>query len=264
MRTIPRASPPRAAGTRHAARLAACALLVAGCPGEGGWSADGNLGADARLTFRDVGGEGAADAAQLDRGAADGARDAARDAARDEGPPDQAPSPCDGPACDADGDSIPAAEDCDDHDAAVGRSATRACASACGTGVERCTAGQWLPCDAPTTCDCTAGTPDRKVGCGNCGELLQSCVNGQWVDVGSCAGEGVCSVGQIQAGSCDGCSQQLCGDTCQWGPCTLRPGAQCEYQNGSNYRCCGYKRFQFCLPTCMWSTLCDPCAYCPC
>ena len=95
--------------------------------------------------------------------------------------------------------------------------------------------------------------------CGNCGTHTRTCTaQCKWGNWGTCTGQGPCSPNQTTDGDCDKCSQKTCKSNCQWGGCALKPGSECEWKNGSHYRCCGTNHWQFCLPSCVWS---DQCAY---
>ena len=47
----------------------------------------------------------------------------------------------------------------------------------------------------------------------------------------------------------------------------LKPGAQCEWEKGTNWKCCGGGKWHFCLgPSygCIWSDPCIACSGCGC
>jgi hypothetical protein len=160
---------------------------------------------------------------------------------------------------------------------------------ACGEGVERrprtCNescqwepTGDWGGCE--TGAECAPGATDsEQENCGNCnlGTRMRSrscdedtCL---WATFGAwseCVGGGGCAPGDT-LGGCDPCGHQVCQGNCTWGGCTPRPGNECLRippdggPVGSNYRCCGSgSRWQFCLPSCDWSTACEACSGCGC
>jgi hypothetical protein len=147
------------------------------------------------------------------------------------------------------------------------RSRTRRC------DVEACTWGEWGEWGA---CACATPTETDSRGCGNCNAGSQSrsrtcqassCTWSAWSDFGACSGGGACSPGQRRAsGSCDPCEEEVCSSSCTWnGSCALRGGAACRWESGTNWRCCGGSRWQFCLPgSCQWSTDCATCSGCGC
>jgi len=127
------------------------------------------------------------------------------------------------------------------------------------------------PCGA-----CSPGA-QRMVSCGNCGTETDTCTMAcQWA-AGACVGSGPCSPGVTQPGTCDQCSQQTCGNNCQWSACALKPGNACEYKGGKNFKPCncpwiGSKTFnaggfpvtcqvaeigQQCLARCQWDPSCS-------
>ncbi|GMV44067.1 MAG: hypothetical protein AMXMBFR64_57830 [Myxococcales bacterium] len=135
--------------------------------------------------------------------------------------------------------------------------------------------GDWSSCSSEG--ECKAGQPQtesKQVACGNCGTKTQTrtrtcsdvCTWGEWgpwQDSGSCGGQGVCSPGSTGAtqgcGSCGGGTQkQTCTSSCQWtwGACSDTGGCQCAWNNGTNWRCCGTHKWQFCLKSGVWSTDC--------
>lgn len=159
---------------------------------------------------------------------------------------------------------------------------TRAC-GACGEGVERrtrtcgadCRWGAYSDFGAcETSAECMPGQMDTDTqACGNCDLGSQSrtrtcdattCMWGAWSGFGTCSGGGACAPGATRAGGCDGCSHQVCSGSCTWGGCTLRPGNTCNHEGGTNWRCCGSGRWQFCLSSCQWSTDCASCTSCSC
>ncbi len=166
---------------------------------------------------------------------------------------------CVDPATDADGDGIPAAEDCDDTTSGIGRLAERSCSSACGTGVERCSSGVWSACTAPVACDCTAGAPPRDVPCGLCGVQQQICVGGAWTNAGSCNASGECSAGTVEpGGSCGRCgtSARTCGADCLWGGTTCTGEGECTAgateTDTASCGCGTQSRTRTCSAACGW------------
>jgi hypothetical protein len=92
----------------------------------------------------------------------------------------------------------------------------RACESACGVGVERCTQGLWSACSAPApgveACDGRDNDCDGEVDEG----LVRAC------------GEA----------SCGGAGVQTCGDGGQWGACS-QPSPPAEICDGADNDCDG-------------------------
>lgn len=144
------------------------------------------------------------------------------------------------------------------------------------TCTDSCTWGAWNDssnCSGEGVC-APGRTQSRTVGCGNCGQQAQtrtctdSCSWGSWTNSGSCGGQGTCSPGATRTG-CDPCGHQVCSSSCSWGACEpktadgclrIRPGT--TGPEGNNFRCCGTDRWQFCLPSCRWSTECQSCGGC--
>ena len=92
---------------------------------------------------------------------------------------------------------------------------------------------------APDLAPCGMCSPgdQRMIPCGNCGMETDTCTKGcQW-SAGACNGQG-CAPGSTQAGGCDQCSQQTCGNDCKWSACALKPGNACEYKGGKNLKPC--------------------------
>ncbi len=149
---------------------------------------------------------------------------------------------------DVDGDGVLSSIDCNDGDAAVGTSGTRACTSRCGIGNETCSNGAWSACSAPTDCDCTMPGATRLAPCGNCGMQNQTCTSGTWTAGSACLNEGDCAVGAVETMATLSCGEQqrLCGATCAWGEWQqtvpngeCRPGftMTCDRPEGTNRRC---------------------------
>jgi hypothetical protein len=145
---------------------------------------------------------------------------------------------------------------------------TRTCDWGCNWGAW----SAWSTCQGGGTC--TPGkTETQSQACGMCGTQTRShtcdgnCNWGGWSAWGSCNGQGVCTPNQTTGSGCDGCSQKTCQGNCQWGSCALKPGSQCEWKNGTNWKCCGYNKWKFCLgPSygCIWSDQCVTCSGCGC
>jgi hypothetical protein len=113
--------------------------------------------------------------------------------------------------------------------------------------------------------ECTPAEVGTR-GCGTrCGTHTRAC-NGScaWDDWTGCTGEGECSPDETAASDCDPCAQRVCSSSCSWGGCELRSGSECEWNSGSHWRCCAAGSWQFCLPSCVWSTDCATCTGCGC
>ncbi len=189
-------------------------------------------------------------------------------------------------------------DDCDgDTDEEI---PARSCSTACGEGEETCLDGMWS-CDALEHCDCVPPAEDTRLcgrcgverrscqgdmtwgewggcedegecnsddtrteECGSCGSRSQVCGDDcRWGDWTSCSGERDCAPGAVDYSFCDDCTQRTCDDFCRWGPCDVRPGLECQWRLGTNWRCCGGGgRWQWCLSSCMWSTECVDCGGC--
>lgn len=165
---------------------------------------------------------------------------------------------------------------------------TRAC-GLCGAGMQRrtrsCVAATcswsafsaWSECSGGTT-QCMPGAVDEQVErCGACGTgsrkrtrtcSTTTCSWGAWGAWSACAGvTAACTPGQTMGCSpADSCGHRVCNDSCQWGGCVPRVAGGClrrrggTQEEGSNYRCCGDGRWQFCLPECTWSSACAGCS----
>jgi MYXO-CTERM domain-containing protein len=143
----------------------------------------------------------------------------------------------------------PVAEACDGQDnncdgfvdnAVAGSPAplTRACQSACGTGIERCEGGRWVGCDAPApaaeTCDgrdedCDGHTDNARTG--DPAPLTRAC--------SSACGSGVetCIRGQFQGCTAPPAWPEVCGNGID-DNCDGRVDEGCECQRGET-RACG-------------------------
>jgi hypothetical protein len=137
------------------------------------------------------------------------------------------------------------------------------CETACGVGVGQCEGGTW-ECSVPDACECTPAGSTETRACGRCGSQSRECLESlTWGGWGTCDGEGDCMPGDVSSGGCDQCSQQVCAEDCRWGACTLISGNECEYRDGTNYRCCGVDRVQYCAFGCFWWP-CSDCTTCGC
>lgn len=106
------------------------------------------------------------------------------------------------------GECIAVPEECnnldDDGDGATDENLTRTCTTACGTGVETCSEGQWINCTAkkPETEVCNGldddcdGTPDNNIaGLGNeCGTDVGECQKG----VTACVSGSIVCLGEVK------------------------------------------------------------------
>jgi hypothetical protein len=173
---------------------------------------------------------------------------------------------CIEPLEDKDGDGTPAGSDCDDNDKNVTITARRACDSACASGNEQCVMGAWGECDAPTDCSCTPGE-DRQIKCGMCGMQTQHCgPKGQWADMGTCSGEGVCGPGgKEDRGACGLCGKatRTCLETCQWDMDLCTGEGECTAGDSeSEPQSCGVcgtekTRSRSCSTSCAWDAWSD-------
>jgi hypothetical protein len=132
----------------------------------------------------------------------------------------------------------------------------------CGDSVRVCRAdGTWAPATCTGEGVCKPGEK-ASADCGNCGTKSRTCTNEcTWPTWGSCGGEGVCKPGATKGSSgCDDCEVVTCSSSCKWGSaCKLKSGAACAYEGGTNYRCCGNDKWQFCSSACQFYA----CAACP-
>ncbi len=121
--------------------------------------------------------------------------------------------------------TAPTAEVCnnkdDDCDGSIDEGLTQACSTKCGSGTERCSAGQWVSCTAPKpvteTCDGKDNDCDGKVDnvAGTSNDLSRSCRKGR------CYGKQSC-----QSGS--------------WAACQPNPPPTAEVCNNKDDDCDGY------------------------
>ena len=132
----------------------------------------------------------------------------------------------------------------------------------CGQSVRTCGAtGVWSTGACSGEGVCTPGQKDTTT-CGDCGEKVRVCsaTTCQWGAFGACGGEGVCKPGATKADkACDQCQVVTCTSACNWSStCVLKAGAECPYEEGTHFRCCGNDKWQFCGSTCDY----HPCAAC--
>ena len=160
------------------------------------------------------------------------------------------------------------------------QSRTRSCGSDCRWGAY----GAFGACGgAPSEC-APGATEMRTQACpGACGGNQQSirscdgasCRWSSWGPWGACSGGGgTCAPGATRAcGNGDPCGVERCSASCNWGMCEprdaggclrIRPGTSAPV--GNNYQCCprggGDFGWQFCLPSCGWSTACEATTAC--
>lgn len=156
--------------------------------------------------------------------------------------------------------------DCASGECVPGATSDQACGN-CGTQSRTCDAdGSWGAFGACTAEGaCTPGQTEDDA-CGQCGARTRTCgADCQWANFGACGGEGACAPGDTRPSNCDPCSYQVCNANCTWGGCELRPGSECEWQEGTHWRCCGANSWQFCLPdSCVWSNACASGCNCGC
>lgn len=159
----------------------------------------------------------------------------------------------------------------------------------CGAGVHvrtrRCSAdgctwaawSAWGACSSADTA-CEPGKIDTQMqpcgGCNTGGQTrtracsAKTCTWDAWSEWSACAGvTAACSPGEsMPCSPADSCGQRVCQADCTWSGCVpvmpdgclrRRDGTQ---EEGSNYRCCGVGKWQFCLPDCHWSTDCAACS----
>ncbi len=168
----------------------------------------------------------------------------------------------------------------------------------CGTGTQTrtrtcgatCAWGAWSAfgaCSGGGSGECTPGMTDTQTeACGNCmtGRRTRTrtcdaatCAWGAYGAWSACSGGGICAPGATRTG-CDPCGVEVCSATCSWGSCQpsvaggclrIRPGT--SGPPGNNYRCCTSPPpagdangigWQFCLPSCSWSTACEATTSC--
>jgi len=127
------------------------------------------------------------------------------------------------------------------------QSQTRLCSTSCQWGAW----GAWGSCTGQGVCK-PGATESANQGCGNCGlqshsrTCTSSCSWGAWGNWSTCSGQGVCQPGAKDGNCSDVCAERVCSAACTWGSCGLKSGAQCLFKAGTNYQCCGTKKWQFC------------------
>ena len=167
-------------------------------------------------------------------------------------------------------------EDCNQQkdetfECVLGSKETENCPGACGTRERECTNtcswGPWTECGGA---QCVPGeTEEQKQSCGNCGEQTRTrscganCSWNSWSNWSSCGSQGSCAPGETESCGSDDCQVRTCNNNCQWGSCSLKPGAECTWDGGSNFQCCGSNQWQFCSSSCQWFP-CDECSNCGC
>jgi hypothetical protein len=162
------------------------------------------------------------------------------------------------------------------------RTRTRTCSDTCGWGAW----SEWSACSGGERNECAPGETRTETGvCGNCDlgrrtrtiscDVAAGCVwsaPGAW---SACSGGGACAPGETTACSpADTCGHRVCSGACTWGACEpLTPGGCLRIRPGTtgpagnNYRCCPLSGpdpsgWQFCLPSCSWSTACEATTSC--
>jgi hypothetical protein len=166
------------------------------------------------------------------------------------------------------GDCLP--DDSEDESQACGNCGTQVRYRNCTDECSWAEWGDWGDCTQQG--ECKPGQQDNQSeGCGNCGTrsrkrtCTEGCQWGAWGDWGTCGSQGTCAPGLTTDGGCDKCAQKSCNASCQWENCALKPGSECEWQDGKNWKCCGSGKWHFCLPsTCKWSPSCSTCTGCGC
>ena len=142
----------------------------------------------------------------------------------------------------------------------IGEVEEKACSGSCGNQTRTCTPscswGPWSECIGDV---CTPGeVQNEQDSCGNCGTRTRSrtcsggCTWGSWTPWSSCTGQGSCSPGSVETCDEKGCEQRSCSAACEWSACQLAPGAECVWDQGSNFNCCGGGVWQFCSSSCQW------------
>lgn len=131
----------------------------------------------------------------------------------------------------------------------------------CGENVRTCGAeGKWGAPSCTGQGVCKPGVVEKEP-CGNCGDKTRTCTSAcVWPAFTACKGEGACKPGDTRNDpSCDGCEHVTCGAACSWGStCKLDAGAECAYEKGSHFRCCGNDKWQFCSSSCVFYA-CEAC-----
>jgi hypothetical protein len=152
---------------------------------------------------------------------------------------------------------------------APGSSYYQACGN-CGSQLVSCdNSCNWVGGACTGEGECSPGTYDSRA-CGNCDLGVQDRVCDdlcQWPTWSTCIGGGTCAPNATQQGTCmdngyvNNCEQKTCKANCTWGACTVKPDVACNWEGGTNFRCCspsgGGTGWQFCLSNCSWSTGCS-------
>jgi hypothetical protein len=183
---------------------------------------------------------------------------------------------CDGGLVDADGDNYgakPQGTDCDDNDPNTFPGAPELC-----DGKDNNCNGKITDEGSPEKCngiddDCDTLIdelwPSKGSTCGNCGVYVCNATQ----DGLACSGEGVCSIGQTENGSCGNCNlgtqSRTCNASCQWnswGACVgggiCSPGQvdtiSCGECSGSQSRTCNSSCSYGSYSSCACSTQTQP------
>lgn len=157
----------------------------------------------------------------------------------------------------------------DDCDGQTDEEVTRPCSTACGTGIEECSLGQWGPCSAkqpmPESCngeddDCDGITDNFYETCVTiCGVGTRSCIAGKWGECSTAPKEEVCDGvdndcdGVVDEGcECVTGAIEPCGESegeCEegerecidgkWGECEGAIGKTAEICDGKDNDCDG-------------------------
>ena len=133
---------------------------------------------------------------------------------------------------------------------------TGACGN-CGTLHRVCSAaGSWGAPACQMEGACKVGATETQK-CGNCGTQTRTCTaTCAWSAWGNCGGTGPCAPGQTEGTGCEACDEKVCDASCQWTGCQLKPTSQCDWKNGTHFKCCGGGNWAFCAQSCTW----NPCA----
>ena len=118
---------------------------------------------------------------------------------------------------------------------------------------------------------CSTGATEEQ-DCGNCGLQTRTCGNDcTWGGFGTCQAQGSCAPGERRDCMCSTynttthcCGEEVCTNSCQWGTCQLKSNATCDWEAGTNFRCCGASKWEYCLGDCNWSGNCASCSGCGC